>query len=72
MRSLPSDLREVPLDDVEELEGEVVHHRVEHLHSARKLVVEDDGRDGGKEAHGGGDQRLRDASIFLATVYPPF
>src|SRR4051794_25576879 len=54
-------LREVPLDDVQELQREVVHHRREHLDAARVEVVEEGGGDRRGEAHRGGDERLRDA-----------
>src|SRR5512137_294954 len=54
-------LREVALDDVQELEREVVHHRREHSGAAGEEVEEDRRRDGGEQTHRGGDERLRDA-----------
>src|SRR5512133_3533034 len=55
-----SPLREVALDDVQELEREVVHHRRENPRPAREEVEEDRGRDGRQQTHRRGDQRLRD------------
>src|SRR5512145_1798741 len=53
---------EVAPDDVEEVVREVGHLAVEDPDLRREVVVGDDGRDGGEEADGGGDERLADGA----------
>src|SRR5579859_7681674 len=53
-------LEEVPIDDVQEVAGEVLHLRGEHLNPVEEHVVEDDRRDRGEESDGGSDQGLGD------------
>src|SRR5439155_19050964 len=54
-------LREVTLDDVEEFQREVVHHRRQHLDAGVVEVVEHRGGDGRAEPGRGGDEGLGDA-----------
>src|SRR5262245_31998712 len=53
---LESSLSEVPLGDVQELEGEVIHFGRVLFHFRREVVVEVDRRNRRKEAGGGGDE----------------
>src|SRR5512136_1291376 len=57
-----SSAEEVPLHDVEEVVGEVGHLAVEDPDARDEEVVEDHRRDGGEEAHRGGDERLGDGA----------
>ncbi len=50
-----------PLGDAQEFEGEVLHVGDDVLDPAEEVVVGDDGRDGGEEADGRGDEGLGDA-----------
>src|SRR5271169_5925261 len=52
-------LSKVPLSHIQEFESEVVHHRAEFFDSLHKLIVSDDGRDGGKQTGRRRDQGLR-------------
>src|SRR5436305_13835283 len=54
-------LGEVPLREVEEFEGEVLHPHPQPARVLGEEVVGDQGRDSGGEAGGGVDQRLGDA-----------
>src|SRR5690348_12827543 len=61
MASPPRFLGEVPLGQVEELEGEVLEAAAEDADPVREVVVADERRDGGGQAGGRVDERLGDA-----------
>src|SRR5690606_13969258 len=58
--AIPDLLGGVPLDEVEEVGGEIAHLAIQHPDARDELVVEDERRDRDEEADRRGDQRLGD------------
>src|SRR5574340_217803 len=52
---------EAPLGHVQKFERKIVHAGAHFLDNVPEMIVENRGRDGGGEAHRGGDQRLGNA-----------